>query len=202
MDEVVVRRGNRLFTRSCKDGSLRKWVPYHSKLAALLLKDRNFHLPRLTGVLYLGGGHGTTVSHLSDIMTDGSIFVIEYGITMEEVIMLAQQRSNILPIMEDANQPDRYSHLIPKKYIDLLYQDVAQPNQCEILLKNFHFLAVGGIFILMLKVRSVSQMKDPDEILDGAMNELKNHHAIIIEGSASLAPSQKDHFAIWGRKDS
>ena len=48
--------------------------------------------------------------------------------------------------------------------VDLLYQDVAQPDQAAIVLRNCVFLKPGGTVILMLKTRSVDVRKEPSEV--------------------------------------
>ena len=58
----------------------RLWDPFRSKLAALLLKARS-HRPALARdgkILYLGAATGTTVSHISDIVSDGLVYDVEF----------------------------------------------------------------------------------------------------------------------------
>ena len=55
----------------------RSWNPFRSKLAAALLKGLPLQLTPSASVLYLGAATGTTVSHLSDMLTDGTLYAIE-----------------------------------------------------------------------------------------------------------------------------
>ena len=48
----------------------RVWNPFRSKLAAAVLGGvENIYMPPGSKVLYLGGASGTTVSHVSDIVS-------------------------------------------------------------------------------------------------------------------------------------
>ncbi|MCK4614700.1 MAG: fibrillarin-like rRNA/tRNA 2'-O-methyltransferase [Thermoplasmata archaeon] len=187
-----------LSTLSLETGEKRPWRPDHSKLAALLLKGKNINLEGIERVLYLGGGHGTTVSHLSDILPNARIFVVEFGPSIQKIIHLARNRPNILPIMEDAAVPKRYRLALSEGPMDLLYQDVAQRNQIEIIRKNLRFLKQGGRFMLMLKVRSIEQERNKREVAEDALSELRGIPGLIVEGWVDLAPYQREHYAFWG----
>ena len=57
----------------------RIWNPRRSKLAAALLNGlENLDISEDAKVLYLGASTGTTVSHISDIVTDGRIYAVEF----------------------------------------------------------------------------------------------------------------------------
>ena len=57
-----------------EDVEYRIWNPRRSKLAAALLNGlKNLELDDASKVLYLGASTGTTVSHISDIVTEGRI---------------------------------------------------------------------------------------------------------------------------------
>jgi len=196
----ISKKGRKLFTRSQIDDTMRFWNPGKSKLAALILKERDFKLPEMNTVLYLGGGHGTTVSHLSDLTSDGRIFVVEFGISMANIIQHSRDRTNILPIMEDASNPSNYRFIIPPASVDLLYQDVAQRDQPGILIANLQFLRPGGNFIFMVKLRSIAQNQGAEEMRDEILFRLEKTRQVTIDGTCGLGPYQKDHIAIYGKK--
>jgi len=105
-------------------------------------------------VLYLGAASGTTVSHVSDIVgAEGMVYAVEYSHRSgRDLIEVAKKRTNIVPIIEDARHPQRYRMLVPM--VDVIFQDVAQPDQARILAINAqHFLKNGGHFVLSIKVR-------------------------------------------------
>jgi len=145
------------------DVQYRSWDPNRSKLAAMiLLGGRGFGLDRSTKVLYLGAASGTTVSHISDIVTDGIVYCIEISQRVfRDLVHVCESRKNMIPVLADASRPVDYAHMI--EGVELVYQDIAQRNQADIFVRNmFSFEAERGI--LMLKSRSVDVSKDPKEV--------------------------------------
>jgi fibrillarin-like pre-rRNA processing protein len=173
----------------------RAWNPRRSKLAALLLLlDAPLGIPEDASVLYLGAGTGTTVSHVSDLVPGGAVYAVEVAPRpFEKLLRLAQDRKNLVPIMGDAREVASYRDLVPE--VDLLYQDVAQRNQTDILLRNLSFLQAGGLAILMLKARSVDVTAAPDTLFRKAHDDLEAAGAGVRQVVA-LAPYQKDHAAL------
>jgi fibrillarin-like pre-rRNA processing protein len=205
----VCREGRDLYTVNLTPGSrvygeplrtvdgveYRLWDPFRSKLAALFAREPSVGLG--TGVasaLYLGGAHGTTVSHLSDMLPEATIFVIEKSPTsFAPLLALARRRPNVLPLLTDAQLPERYQADVG--LVDLLYQDVAQRNQAAIFVENARAcLAPGKTGILMLKVRSVTQQRPTAVIVREARSEL-NRAGFRIRNETSLAPFSRDHVA-------
>ncbi|GFO97019.1 fibrillarin-like rRNA methylase [groundwater metagenome] len=79
----------------------RIWDPYHSKLAALLIKGASIPLKKESTVLYLGAANGTTVSQVSDIVSDGVVFAVEFSPSaMKDLIRTSTPRMNFIPILE------------------------------------------------------------------------------------------------------
>jgi len=200
-NDLFIRKNGKLFTKTVTGGKPRFWNPTHSKLSALLLKKKDLSLPQIRTILYLGGGHGTTVSHLSYLLPSGTIYVVEFGITMEEVLSLTDTRKNIFPIMEDASIPGSYRGLITKGSVDLLYQDIAQRDQMGILHMNLEFLRKEGHFIFMVKTRSIAQDEVPSQIAGTIMEKLSQEPDIQNIRMVGLEPYQKEHYAIIGRKN-
>ena len=61
-------------------GEYRIWNPRRSKLSAALLNGlEKINLENDAKVLYLGASTGTTVSHISDIVTEGVIYAVEFS---------------------------------------------------------------------------------------------------------------------------
>ncbi|MFZ3383505.1 MAG: fibrillarin-like rRNA/tRNA 2'-O-methyltransferase, partial [Candidatus Methanoperedens sp.] len=78
----------------------RIWDPFRSKLAALVLKGSPISLKKNNSVLYLGAANGTTVSHVSDIVSDGTVFAVEFSPrAMKDLINVSTQRMNLVPIL-------------------------------------------------------------------------------------------------------
>jgi Fibrillarin-like rRNA methylase len=112
---------------------------------------------------------------------------------MQDLIEVARRRRNVIPIMADATRPETYAPLV--EAVDLVYQDVAQPDQAAIAIRNCVFLKPGGFLILMLKTRSVDVRKDPVAVFDETIRVLEAA-GFTAQESVWLAPYHQDHAAI------
>jgi fibrillarin-like pre-rRNA processing protein len=178
----------------------RQWDPFRSKLAALVSQGGG-PSDLWTGArtaLYLGGAHGTTVSHLSDLLPGARIYVIEKSPTsFAPLLALARRRTNVYPILADAQLPERYRADVG--LVDLLYQDVAQRNQAAIFVENARAaLAPKGRGIFMLKVRSVTQTRPSISIVREARTELERA-GFEVRAEVGLSPFARDHVALVTR---
>jgi fibrillarin-like pre-rRNA processing protein len=79
--------------------------------------------------------------------------------------------------------------------VDLVYQDVAQPEQVSIALKNCIFLKPGGKLVLMLKTRSIDVSRSPPEVLAEAKEGLLAG-GLRVEETIWLTPYHQDHAAL------
>ena len=200
--------GRRLYTRNLISGQrvygekiirekgeeYREWIVNRSKLAAAI-KKRIKEVPIKPGnkVLYLGIAAGTTASHISDIIgRNGIIFGIDVAPRiMRELIPIVKERKNIIPILEDASKPDKYLHIVSR--VDLVYEDVAQPHQVDIFIKNIgYYLRKGGYGFLAVKARSIDVTKDPKVIFREIEKQLREHGFKIVD-VVRLDPYHKDH---------
>ena len=177
----------------------RFWDPYRSKLAGAIKKGLGeFPFAKGSKVLYLGASTGTTVSHLSDIVGQkGEIFAVEIATqVIKRLIQLSEHRENIIPIHDDARQPHNYREV---GEVDAIYQDVAQPDQVDILVKNSDmFLKKDGIAMIAIKSQSIDVTKKPDDVFDVALKELEKHFEILEK--YKLEPFDKDHLFVVLRK--
>ena len=177
----------------------RVWDPKHSKFSALYHKINipELELTSSMQVLYLGAGNGTTVSFVADYVE------VVYAIypspePMSDLISLARKRMNIIPLLSDARKSEEFSGIVEE--VDLVYQDVAQPNQVEIFILNCNiFLKQGGIGIFMLKTRSVDVRQDPKEISEAAVEVISCSGYTVLD-SVWLMPWHQDHSALLCRK--
>ena len=119
-----------------EDNEYRIWDPRRSKLSSAILNGLNtFPFKEDSKVLYLGASAGTTPSHISDISKDGLIYCVEFSPKMmRKLVDLCNQRENMIPILDDATKPRNYMNLVQK--VDIIYSDVAQPNQSELFMDN------------------------------------------------------------------
>lgn len=182
-----------------KKSEWRTWNPKRSKLGAALLKKMTPHITDSSLILYLGASSGTTCSHLSDIVRKGMIFGVEFAPRMaREFVLLSERRPNLTPIVANAAKPEEYRGLVPQ--VDFLYQDVAQPNQTDIFLKNADlFLKKGGQAFLMVKSRSIDVTKNPKEVFKKVISELSPKLKIL--DKRRLEPYERDHMAILCKKE-
>ncbi len=177
------------------DIEYRSWNPFRSKLAAAFLKRLSVPLTNDSKVLYLGAATGTTVSHLSDILTNGTVYAVESSpVAVTGLLNVSKQRLNIIPILADANHPERYQHLVPP--VDLVYQDISQRNQADILSRNIRaFLKPQGTALIMVKARSIDVSLKPKQAYELVSSFLKEQH-YVVKKTVDLAPYEKDHAAI------
>jgi len=178
----------------------RLWDPYRSKLAAAILKNMKEN-PINPGklVLYLGAASGTTSSHVSDLVgPSGCIYCVEISSRpLRDLLVVCSRRPNMTPILADARQPSNYCALVGK--VDVIYQDVAQPDQTDILLANVKtFLQEGGFAVLALKARSIDVTKEPRDIFEDEMGKLEKEMEIV--DAKVLEPYEKDHAMLLLRK--
>lgn len=173
----------------------RMWEPHRSKLAALLLRGwRDLPLRRDSKVLYLGAASGTTVSHVSDICSEGTVYAVEVSRRVfQNLLALAEARHNILPILADASKPDAYAGRIER--VGLVYQDIAQRDQAPILLENLRFLAPGGMAVLMVKARSINVARRPKDVYREVEADLAKAGLRVL-ATVPLDPFQRDHAAV------
>jgi len=173
----------------------RSWNPTRSKLAAAIMKEVGV-MPVKPGanVLYLGAASGTTVSHVSDILGEtGHVWAVDFAPRALRDLLdkVARYRSNVSPILGDANKPMEYSHLVPMA--DVLFADVAQPNQAEIVVKNASmYLKEGGWAMLSIKSRSVDVRRRPRDVYEGEVAVLEGG-GLKVRELVELDPYEKDH---------
>ena len=181
-----------------KIGEFREWIPSRSKLAAMFLKGHIVDIKPNWKVLYLGAASGTTVSHLADIVDEGIIYAVEYSAKpFAKFLQLAEERRNIIPLLEDASTPWKFNGIVEK--VDLIYQDIAQKNQIEIFFANADmFLKKDGEGLIMVKARSIDSTAEPEVVFERVIEELKSRFKVIAHGS--LEPFHKDHIFVHVKK--
>jgi len=173
----------------------RIWDPYRSKLAAGLKKGLR-HMPIINGtkLLYLGASTGTTVSHVSDIIgVTGLIFAVESAarVARELIENVASKRSNVLPILEDARKPRSYFSIFGQ--VDVIYCDIAQPDQTAIAIENcIVYLKPKGRLLITIKARSIDVVEDPKVVIAKEMKRLEIN-GFEINQTINLEPFDKDH---------
>ena len=208
---VFTERGN-LYTVSANPGKrvygerlvssggteYREWNPSRSKLAAYLAcGGRTFPLGKGSRVLYLGAASGTTASHVSDIVDNGKVYCVEFSPrTFRDLVRNSEGRENMMPILGDATRPDEYGFAVEN--VDVVYEDVAQKNQADILADNIErYCARYGM--VSIKARSEDVTADPEEVFQTAQERLRMRGCRILE-TVRLEPYEKAHMMIVAEK--
>ena len=145
----------------------REWDPRRSKLSAYLtVGGRKFPFRRDSRVLYLGASSGTTPSHVADICPDGKVFCVEFALRMfRDLVGTCDTRPNMMPILGDATRPEEYTMFADS--VSVVYQDVAQKRQAEILCRNMD--AFGARYgMVAVKARSEDVTASPESVFDQA----------------------------------
>jgi fibrillarin-like pre-rRNA processing protein len=177
------------------DVEYRTWDAYRSKLAAAILRHLDtLPIHRGTQVLYLGSASGTTASHVSDIaQDDGRVYCVEFAQrSMRELIdTLCENRQNVYPILADARMPQKYKSTVEQ--VDVIYSDVAQPEQAKILADNSDmFLKPDGEALIVIKSRSVDVTMEPTDVFKQEIEILRRRQFRVIQ-TVRLEPYEKDH---------
>ncbi len=177
----------------------RYWDPYRSKLAAAVIKGMK-KMPVESGskVLYLGAAAGVTPSFISDIVGEkGVVYCVEFAPrSMRDLLYVCEKRSNMLPLLADARKTEEYEKEVGK--VDIIYEDVAQPDQEDIMIRNAQkFLRKGGYAMLAIKSQSVDVTKQPKEVYEKLLGKLEEHFEIL--ECYELYPFDKDHLFVLMR---
>lgn len=212
-DETVFSERGRIYTLSADPGNrvygerlttvrgkeYREWSPQRSKLSAYITNGgKEFPFTKSSKVLYLGASSGTTPSHVSDIVSEGKVYCVEFAPRMfRDLVGTCDRRPNMIPILADATNPSEYQFMIDT--VDIVYADVAQKNQADIIANNLdQFNAKNGM--VAIKARSEDVTSDPRTIFKIAEERLKNRGFRILD-SRSLEPFENSHQMIVFRKD-
>lgn len=170
----------------------RVWNPFRSKLAAGILGglDDIFIKPGAK-VLYLGAASGTSVSHVADIVgPQGTVFAVEFSHRSgRDLINMATHRTNVIPIIEDARHPLRYRMLV--SMVDMIFADVAQPDQARIVGLNAHlYLKVGGGIVVSIKANCIDSTAAPEAVFAREVQKMKEERIKPLE-QLTLEPFER-----------
>ncbi|MDP2667133.1 MAG: fibrillarin-like rRNA/tRNA 2'-O-methyltransferase, partial [Nitrosopumilaceae archaeon] len=122
----------------------------------------------------------------------GIIFGVEHSsrVARDFLDRVASHRPNIIPIIQDARQPKQYFSIYGK--VDIVYVDIAQPDQTEIAIANCNlYLKAGGYLFLVIKTRSIDVTKNPKRIIEEEIKKIQQYFEI--NQVIDLYPYDKDH---------
>jgi fibrillarin-like pre-rRNA processing protein len=119
---------------------------------------------------------------------------------LRELVQRLASRENVIPMFADATKPAQYRSLIPEQ-VDLIYQDVAQPEQSKLLVDNIQtFLKPGGSFYIAIKSRSIDVTVEPEIIFQKERAILEKAGCKVFD-MRDIAPFTEDHVMIAGKID-
>lgn len=177
----------------------RAWNPFRSKLAAAILGGVDqIHIKPRAKVLYLGAASGTTVSHVSDIVgPDGLVYAVEFSHRAgRDLVNVAKKRTNIIPVLEDARHPLKYRMLVGM--VDVIFADVAQPDQSRIVALNAHtFLRDGGHFLISIKANCIDSTASAEAVFASEVKKLQQEN-LKPQEQLTLEPYERDHAVVVG----
>ncbi|KAJ6867880.1 rRNA 2'-O-methyltransferase fibrillarin 1-like [Populus alba x Populus x berolinensis] len=177
----------------------RVWNPFRSKLAAAILGGvDDVWIKPGAKVLYLGAASGTTVSHVSDIVgPTGVVYAVEFSHRSgRDLVNMAKKRTNVIPIIEDARHPAKYRMLVGM--VDVIFSDVAQPDQARILALNAsYFLKTGGHFVISIKANCIDSTVPAEAVFESEVKKMVQEQLKPSE-QVTLEPFERDHACVVG----
>jgi len=178
----------------------RVWNPFRSKLAAGILGGLDdIHIRPGSKVLYLGAASGSSVSHVSDIVgPEGVVYAVEFSHRSgRDLIGMAKLRTNTIPIVEDARHPQKYRMLV--QMVDVIFADVAQPDQARIIALNaHHFLKNGGAIVISIKANCIDSAAPAAQVFASEVNIMRKE-GIKPKEQLTLEPYERDHAIVVGK---
>jgi fibrillarin-like pre-rRNA processing protein len=182
----------------------RRWDPTRSKLGAAMLRTRDDPAALLpepgTPLLYLGAGHGTSISHLHDHLCGqgnrfgGRLVAVDLAPRcLRELTHMAGSRPGLVPVLGDARQHSAWGILVPRK-VDWLFQDVAQAGQVDMFVAACRrFLNVGGQGLLSLKAASERWTGEGEAALFAGVEEQLGAAGFEVVESIELTGYEDNH---------
>ncbi|CDY27064.1 BnaA02g10840D [Brassica napus] len=177
----------------------RVWNPFCSKLAAAIFGGLDdIWIKPGAKVLYLGAASGTSVSHVSDIVgPEGCVYAVEFSPRSgRDLVNMAKKRRNVVPIIEDARHPAKYRMLV--SMVDVIFADVAQPDQARIVgLNASFFLKAGGHYMISIKAKCIDATMPAETVFSNEVKKLQADELKPAE-QITLEPYERDHACVVG----
>lgn len=109
---------------------------------------------------------------------------------------MAKKRTNIIPIIHDARKPQDYRFLVGM--VDIVFADVAQPDQARIIGQNCKmYLKNGGKFLISIKSNCIDSTHKPQVVFANEINKMREMGLTPME-QLSLEPYARDHAVVLG----
>ncbi|XP_053771924.1 rRNA 2'-O-methyltransferase fibrillarin isoform X1 [Desmodus rotundus] len=130
-------------------------------------------------------------------ISDGLVYAVEFSHRSgRDLINLAKKRTNIIPVIEDARHPHKYRMLIAM--VDVIFADVAQPDQTRIVALNAHtFLRNGGHFVISIKANCIDSTASAEAVFASEVKKMQQENMKPQE-QLTLEPYERDHAVVVG----
>jgi rRNA 2'-O-methyltransferase fibrillarin len=113
------------------------------------------------------------------------------------LINVAKKRTNVIPIIEDARHPQKYRMLVGM--VDVIFADVAQPDQARIICLNaHHFLKNQGHIVISIKANCIDSTVEAEAVFAKEVEKLKQER-IKPQEQLTLEPYERDHAIVVGQ---
>lgn len=190
----------------------RRWDPHRSKLGAGIQRTSGDLLSILPSsgsrILYLGAGHGTTVSHLHDLVCGqdnqhkGRILAVDLAPRcLRDLNHLASTRPGLVPLLADARKHNEIAAIMPYR-VEWLFQDVAQASQVDIFLAACRrFLQSGGLGLFSLKAASERWDAEGERALFAKVSTTLEESGLELVESIELAGFEEHHMLFVCRRE-
>ncbi|MEL0101000.1 MAG: fibrillarin-like rRNA/tRNA 2'-O-methyltransferase [Euryarchaeota archaeon] len=190
--------------RRFKGTEYRRWDPTRSKLGAALSRARQTQYELLPDegdtCLYLGAGHGTSLSHLHDHVCGegnekhGRIIAVDLSPRcLRDLVHLSNIRPGLVPVLGDARNFSGWGVMVSRK-VDWLLQDVSQAGQAEIFIKAVNrFLKPGGKGLLSLKAASERLTEGGEKAVFNQVREQLENAGLTINEQIDLHGLEDNH---------
>ena len=108
-----------------------------------------------------------------------------------DLLNVAQKRTNVIPIIEDARHPQKYRMLVGM--VDTIFADVAQPDQARIVALNAsHFLKDGGYALISIKASCIDSTAPAEAVFAAEVKKMQEG-GLKPKEQLSLEPYERDH---------
>ena len=130
-------------------------------------------------------------------LQDGLVYAVEFSHRSgRDLINAAKKRTNIVPIIEDARHPQKYRMIVDM--VDVIFADVAQPDQARIVALNaHHYLKNGGHVVISIKANCIDSTAQPEAVFAEEVKKLQSEKIKPLE-QVSLEPYERDHAVVTG----
>uniref|UniRef100_A0A8C2HWA9 rRNA 2'-O-methyltransferase fibrillarin n=1 Tax=Cyprinus carpio TaxID=7962 RepID=A0A8C2HWA9_CYPCA len=169
----------------------RAWNPFRSKLAAAILGGIDqIHIKPGAKVMYLGAASGTTVSHVSDIV--GPVCLTQ------KLKLSSFTHPHVIPNLYELLSYVEHNRRYFKGMVDVIFADVAQPDQTRIVALNAHnFLKNGGHFVISIKANCIDSTAAPEAVFASEVKKMSAENMKPQE-QLTLEPYERDHAVVVG----